>query len=76
MFLLLQSPEILLFINHEVCATLKGYVFLRRFGAESVMGTTEVHERINLSFGFQMNKKKRVSCKCEMDFKKCVGSPI
>ena len=58
MFLLLQSPEILLFINHEVCATLKGYVFLRRFGAESVMGTTEVHERINLSFGFQMNKKK------------------
>ena len=76
MFLLLQSPEILLFINHEVCATLKGYVFLRRFGAESVMGTTEVHERINLSFGFQMNKKKRVSCKFEMDFKKSVGSPI
>ena len=33
--------------------------FLRRFGAESVMGTTEVHERINLSFGFQTNKKKR-----------------
>ena len=76
MFLLLQSPEILLFINHEVCVTLKGYVFLRRFGAESVMGTTEVHERINLSFGFQMNKKKRVSCKFEMDFKKSVGSPI
>ena len=75
MFLLLQSPEILLFINHEVCATLKGYVFLRRFGTESVMGTTEVHERINLSFGFQMNKKKRVSCKFEMDFKKSVGSP-
>ena len=76
MFLLLQSPEILLFINHEVCATLKGYVFLRRFGAESVMGTTEVHERINLSFGFQMNKKKKVSCKFEMDFKKSVGSPM
>ena len=76
MFLLLQSPEILLFINHEVCVTLKGYVFLLRFGAESVMGTTEVHERINLSFGFQMNKKKRVSCKFEMDFKKSVGSPI
>ena len=32
---------------------------LRRFGAESVMGTTEVHERINLSFGFQTNKKKK-----------------
>ena len=76
MFLLLQSPEILLFINHEVCVTLRGYVFLLRFGAESVMGTTEVHERINLSFGFQMNKKKRVSCKFEMDFKKSVGSPI
>ena len=76
MFLLLQSPEILLFINHEVCATLKGYVFLRRFGAESVMGTTEVHERINLSFGFQMNKKKKVSCKFEKDFKKSVGSPM
>ena len=76
MFLFLQSPEILLFINHEVCVTLRGYVFLLRFGAESVMGTTEVHERINLSFGFQMNKKKRVSCKFEMDFKKSVGSPI
>ena len=76
MFLLLQSPEILLFINHEVCATLKGYVLLRRFGAESVMETTEVYERINLSFGFQMNKKKRVSCNFEMDFKKSVGSPI
>ena len=76
MFLLLQSPEILLFINHEVCVTLKGYVFLLRFGAESVMGTTEVHERINLSFGFQMNKKKKVSCKFEMDFKKSVGSPM
>ena len=33
------------------------------------MRTTEVHERINLSFGFQMNKKERVSCKFEMDFK-------
>ena len=76
MFLLLQSPEILLFINHEVCATLNGYVFVRRFGAESVMETTEVYERINLSFGFQMNKKKRVSCKFEMGFKKSVGSPI
>ena len=76
MFLLLQSPEILLFINHEVCVTLRGYVSLLRFGAESVMGTTEVHERINLSFGLQMNKKKRVSCKFEMDFKKSVGSPI
>ena len=50
--------------------------FLRRFGAESVMGTTEVHERINLSFGFQMNKKQRVSRKFEMDFKKSVGFPI
>ena len=76
MFLLLQSPEILLFINHEVCVTLRGYVFLLRFGAESVMGTTEVHERINLSFGFQMNKKQRVSRKFEMDFKKSVGFPI
>ena len=76
MFLLLQSPEILLFINHEVCVTLRGYVFLLRFGAESGMGTTEVHERINLSFGFQMNKKKKVSCKFEMDFKKSVGSPM
>ena len=40
MFLLLQNPEILLFINHEVCVTLKGYVFLRRFGAESVWKMT------------------------------------
>ena len=40
------------------------------------MGITEVHERINLSFGFQMNKKQRVSCKFKMDFKKSVGFPI
>ena len=76
MFFLLQSPEILLFINHVGMCTLKGYVFLRRFGVESGMGTTEVHERINLSFGFQMNKKKKVSCKFEKDFKKSVGSPM
>ena len=55
----MQSPEVLLFINRVGMCTLKGYVFLRRFGVESGMGTTEVHERINLSFGFQMNKKKK-----------------
>ena len=76
MFLLLQSPEILLFINHVGMCHPKGVCFLRRFGVESGMGTREVHERINLSFGFQMNKKKRVSCKFEMDFKKSVFSPI
>ena len=77
MFLLLQSPEVLLFINHVRMCHPKGvYFFLRRFDVESGMGTTEVHERINLSFGFQMNKKQRVSRKFEMDFKKSVGFPI
>ena len=33
-------------------------------------GNTEVHKRINLSFQFQMNKKERVICKFQMDFKK------
>ena len=50
--------------------------FLRLFGLESGMGITKVYESINLSFRFQMNKKERVSCKFEMDFKKSVGFPI
>ena len=77
MFLLLLSPEVLLFINHVGMCHPKGVCFFAPFWCGIGYGNNrEVHERINLSFGFEMNKKKRVSCKFEMDFKKSVGSLI
>ena len=45
------------------------YLLRSEFGY-GFQGNTEVHKRINLSFQFQMNKKERVICKFQMDFKK------
>ena len=58
--------------------------FLRRFGLKAVIDfahfglesgvvfeeTTEVYERILISFQFQISKKEREICKFDIDFKK------
>ena len=53
------------------------YLLRSEFGS-SFWGNTEVNKRINLSFQVQMNKKEKVMCEFQMDFKKyfCLRSNL